>query len=348
MRRVPATCPQLGAGRGRGYPRRLVRPSRVVGGKVELGRRRAGQDDVVNKAGITPEVARRAVAAQFPQWAGLPVRRVPRDGWDNTTFRLGDDLSIRMPSQDAYVAQIAKEHRWLPLLRESLPLQIPEPVAIGEPSDDFPLPWSVYRWIDGEPASTARITDPARFATDLARFLAALYTIDAGSGPVAGEHNFFRGAPLDVYDDQTRQAINALAGRIDHAAAAALWDDALQSRWERDPVWIHGDVAASNLIVRDGELRAVIDFGCAAVGDPACDLVIAWTFLDHHDRLAFRQLLNLDEATWTRGKAWALWKALITLADAHATDHAPVDAMEQYGWRHDPTDLVTVLLNSEH
>ena len=185
---------------------------------------------------------------------------------------------MRLPSADAYVAQVDKEHRWLPILAPHLPLAIPEPVAMGTPGDGFPRPWSIYRWIKGEPASVGRIGDETVFATNLAAFLAALYAIDASDGPASGKHNFFRGGPLDTFDAQSRKSIELLADEIDRDAATDVWEAALAGRWDRPPVWVHGDITASNLLVADGSLRAVIDFGCAAVGDPACDLVMAWTF----------------------------------------------------------------------
>jgi aminoglycoside phosphotransferase (APT) family kinase protein len=218
----------------------------------------------VNKDEITADVAARLVAAQFPQWAGLPVTPVTLDGWDNTTFRLGDELSIRLPSAGSCVPQVAKEHRWLPFLARHLPLPIPEPVAMGRPGEGFPRPWSVYRWLAGEPASTGRVDDLTGFAAGLTGFLAALQAIDASDGPPAGTHNFFRGGPLAAFDEQTRQLIRLTADDIDARAAASVWDTALASTWEQAPVWVHGDVTASNLLVADGALHAVIDFGGAA------------------------------------------------------------------------------------
>ena len=123
---------------------------------------------------ITADVAARLIAGQFPQWADLPVVPVNLNGWDNTTFRVGSELPVRLPTADRYTAQIAKEHRWLPILAPRLPLPIPVPVALGRPSEEFPRPWSVYRWIAGEPASADQVADPAKFASSLAGFLAAL------------------------------------------------------------------------------------------------------------------------------------------------------------------------------
>jgi aminoglycoside phosphotransferase (APT) family kinase protein len=267
----------------------------------------------VHKDEITADVAARLVAAQFPQWATLPVTPVTLNGWDNNTFRLGDELSLRLPSADSSVAQVAKEHRWLPVLARHLPLPIPEPVAMGRPGDGFPRPWSVYRWIAGEPASTGQVTDLAGFACVLADFLAALHAIDAGGGPPPGAHNFYQGAPLATWDEQTRQLIRLTAGDIDARAATSVWDTALASTWEQAPVWVHGDLTASNVLVAGGALHAVIDFGGVAVGDPAYDLVMEWEFFTGESAAAFRRGLHLDEATWGRGRGWALWKALAAI-----------------------------------
>ena len=263
---------------------------------------------------IDAALVRRLVAAQFPRWADLPVRPVEHDGWDNTTFRLGEDMSVRLPSAAPYAPQVEKEHRWLPKLAPLLPLPIPTPLAKGVPTVDYPFPWSVYRWLEGEPATVGTIRDTSEFATALALFLTALYRIDPAGGPSPGRHNFFRGGSLEVYDAETRQAIAALQGEIDAGAAGDVWEAALATTWLGPPVPFHGDVAAGNLLVRDGSLVAVIDFGTSGVGDPSCDLAIAWTLLEGEGRAAFRAVIGLDDATWARGRGWALWKALITLA----------------------------------
>ncbi|MCI5077681.1 aminoglycoside phosphotransferase family protein [Oricola sp.] len=261
-------------------------------------------------------LVRTLIAGQFPQWADLPVVPVEPQGWCNRTFRLGETMSVRLPSAHRYVRQVEKEHRFLPALAPKLPLPVPAPLAIGKPAGDYPWPWSVYGWLDGESALIAKVDDKNRFAEDLAGFLYALQAIDATDGPPAGVHNFFRGGSLAVYDAQTRDAVAALHGEIDAEAALAVWEAALASTWTQTPVWVHGDVAAGNLLVRDGLLRAVIDFGSLGVGDPACDLAICWAFLDGRSRATFRAALPLDEATWARGRGWALWKALITIAGA--------------------------------
>jgi aminoglycoside phosphotransferase (APT) family kinase protein len=275
---------------------------------------------------IDEQLARRLVDRQFPQWADLPITRVGVDGWDNRTFRLGDDLTVRLPSGDWYALQVDKEQRWLPVLAPRLPLPIPAPVARGEPDSGFPYPWSVYRWLEGELASKARIADLTGFATTLAGFLSALGRIDATGGPEPGQHNFFRGGPLSTYADETHEAIDALGAEVPRDRVERVWEDAMATSWDRDPVWFHGDVATGNLLVRDERLAAVLDFGSSGVGDPACDVVIAWTFLSGASRDRFRADLGVDAATWSRGRGWGLWKALISLV-GHLENDSPDAAL---------------------
>ncbi len=283
----------------------------------------------IDRDDIDTALVRRLAAAQFPQWADLPVKPVAVSGWDNRTFHLGDELSVRLPSAEGYVAQVAKEHRWLPVLAPQLPLPIPVPVAMGAPTSEYPWPWSIYRWLPGETATLERVADLDRFAVDLARFLHALQAIDSSGGPAPKPHNFYRGGPLTTYDDETRRSIAALDGAIDAGAATEAWETALAATWGGSAVWVHGDIAAGNLLVEGGQLSAVIDFGCSGVGDPACDLAIAWTLFDDGSRAAFRAALPLDDATWARGRAWALWKALITLVDHRDTDPVQADGARQ-------------------
>jgi aminoglycoside phosphotransferase (APT) family kinase protein len=263
----------------------------------------------------TADHVQRVVTSQFPEYADLHVRDVEFSGWDNRTFRLGEELSVRIPSAEWYVAQVEKEQTWLPKLAPLLPLPVPAPVAIGSPTPEIPWPWSINRWLPGEPLATASIHDPEQLATDLAEFLNALYAVEATDGPVAGEQSFFRGCPPAAYDDQTRETIAKLADVIDGAAALAIWEDANSSEWTGQPVWFHGDVAVGNLLVENGHLAAVIDFGTSGVGDPACDTVFAWTWLTGTARQIFAQKLNVSPDCWVRGRGWALWKCLITLAD---------------------------------
>jgi aminoglycoside phosphotransferase (APT) family kinase protein len=280
----------------------------------------------VDRTSIDASLARRLVDSQFPQWSELPIAEVEVDGWDNRTFRLGSELTVRLPSGDWYAQQVAKEQRWLPVLAPRLPLPIPAPVARGEPDSGFPYPWSVYRWLEGELASKARIADLTGFATTLAGFLSALGRIDATGGPEPGQHNFFRGGPLSTYADETHEAIDALGAEVPRDRVARVWEDAMATSWDRDPVWFHGDVATGNLLVRDERLAAVLDFGSSGVGDPACDVVIAWTFLSGASRDRFRADLGVDAATWSRGRGWGLWKALISLV-GHLENDSPDAAL---------------------
>lgn len=264
---------------------------------------------------IDATLVRRLVAVQFPRWAKLPIWPVEVGGIDNRTFHLGARMLVRLPSAARYALQVEKEHRWLPKLAPLLPLPIPVPLVKGAPTVDYPWRWSVYPWLEGETATTERIDDPVEFAAALASFLAALYRIDPAGGPPPGRHNFFRGGSLAVYDAETRRALAALDGKIDTCTALAVWEATLDAKWHGPPVWFHGDVARGNLLVEGGRLSAVIDFGISGVGDPACDLAIAWTLLGQESRAAFRAGLHLDDATWARGRGWTLWKVLITLAE---------------------------------
>jgi aminoglycoside phosphotransferase (APT) family kinase protein len=263
---------------------------------------------------VDAEQVRCLVAQQFPQWASLPVQPVADGGWDNWTFHLGPGMLVRLPSASEYALAVEKEHRWLPLLAPRLPLAVPVPLGKGEPGAGYPYSWSVYQWLGGEPASAGRVADPVRFAVDLAGFLTALQSIDPADGPRPGKHNWFRGGTLRTYDGQARAALARLDGHIDAGLAREIWDSALDARWDGAESWFHGDVAAGNLLLSDGQLAAVIDFGTCGVGDPACDLAIAWTLLTAEGRQAFRERLPADEPEWTRGRGWALWKTLTTCA----------------------------------
>jgi aminoglycoside phosphotransferase (APT) family kinase protein len=265
----------------------------------------------VDEVDTDASLVRRLLVAQFSQWADLPIEPVPSAGTDNALYRLGDDMVVRLPIHWA-IERVEKEHQWLPRLAPCLPLAIPVPLAKGKPGEGYPWQWSVYRWLEGENVTLERIADPRRAATDLARFIAALQRLDASGGPPPGEHNSGRGVPLAQRDRRTREAIRALDGMLDAHVVAAAWDVALQApAWYGPPVWLHGDISSGNLLAAQGRLSAVIDFGCLGVGDPACDLMIAWTLFSGESREAFRAVLSVDDATWARGRGWALSWALI-------------------------------------
>jgi aminoglycoside phosphotransferase (APT) family kinase protein len=272
------------------------------------------------RAGIDAALVMHLVAAQFPQWSGLPVTPVEIDGWDNRTYRLGEDMTVRLPTAAGYVPAVAKENDWLPRLAPGLPVAVPPILAKGVPGEGYPFPWSVRGWLPGQTADRGCIDDVPQFAVSVAEFIRALQRCDAVGGPLAGEHSWYRGASPAHYDEETRRCLAALTGRVDTARAAAAWDAALAAEWCGAPVWFHGDIASGNLLVVDGKLTAVIDFGTSGVGDPACDLVIAWTMFSGDSRRAFRQAAGQDKSTWARARGWALWKALLVLAECIDTD----------------------------
>ncbi|MBC2901647.1 aminoglycoside phosphotransferase family protein [Streptomyces cupreus] len=249
---------------------------------------------------IDAELVRRLVAEQFPQWAELPVRLVRSAGTDNAMYRLGDELVVRLPRLPGGEGQILREHRWLPRLAPHLPLSVPVPLAVGEPGAGFALPWGVYRWLEG----SNDLVELADAAVELGRFVAALHKVDASGGPPS-----YRGAPPGGNDSYVRQAIRDFGshGTIDPALATEVWERTLRlPDWDGAPVWLHGDLLPGNLLAVDGRLTSVIDFGCLGVGDPAVDLMAAWTVLTAGTREAFRAAADVDDATWERGRGWAL------------------------------------------
>ncbi|MFB4292404.1 aminoglycoside phosphotransferase family protein [Nonomuraea sp. ATR24] len=251
---------------------------------------------------IDDKLARRLVDTQFPQWAGLPLELLDPAGSDHVIYRLGEKLSVRLPRHDGAIGQAAKEAAWLPRLAPHLPLAVPAPVAVGEPAFGYPWPWAVSRWLTGEVATVETLGDSAEAAVELAAFLTALQRLTPVP-PRAG----LRTEPLSGRDRDTRAAIAATGGVFDAAAMTALWDAALAApAWDRPPVWVHGDFHTGNLLVDGGRLSAVIDFGGLAVGDPACDLMIAFTLMSPGSRAVFRAALGVDDATWLRGRGWAL------------------------------------------
>jgi aminoglycoside phosphotransferase (APT) family kinase protein len=268
----------------------------------------------VDEVGTDVALAGRLLAAQFPQWADLPIEPVHSDGTDNAIYRLGDDMAVRLPRIHWATGQVDKELQWLPRLAPLLPLAIPVPLAKGTPAEGYPWHWGVYRWLEGENATIERIADPRQAATDLAHFVAALQRIDPSDGPAPGGHLSSRGVPLEVRDVETRAAIASLDGVLDTDAVTAAWETDLKApAWDGPPVWIHGDLQSGNLLAVQGRLSAVIDFGCLGVGDPACDMIVAWNLFSGEPREVFRAALLVDDATWARGRGWALSVALIAL-----------------------------------
>lgn len=261
-----------------------------------------------------PDLVRRLLAAQFPQWADLPIERLASGGTSNAIYRIGDRLSARLPLREPGTHQIEKERAWLPRLAPHLPLTLPAPLAQGEPGEGYPLIWGVYPWLDGVNAEFDQLDEPVAAAETLAAFLIALRDIDTAGGPEPSARNFGRGVPLATRDEATRRAIAASEGLVDIEAVTAAWDADLHAPlWDGPPLWIHGDLQPGNLLATDGQLNAVIDWGGLAIGDPATDLLPAWNLFHGESRQAFRATLEVDDASWARGRGWALSMAMIGL-----------------------------------
>lgn len=253
----------------------------------------------------------RLVASQFPQWQRLPVTSVESFGTDHDAYRLGDRLSVRLPVIDWATAQADKEAEWLPRLAPRLPLRVPLPVGAGHPELGYPFTWSVTEWLSGEDAVNAEL-DLTRGAEDLAGFVLALRLAPTEGAPERPRGA--RGSPLAELDTHMRDALDNLGDRVDRGAVERIWDSALEAEPHQGPnVWVHGDLLPGNLIVSDGRLTGVIDFGGLNVGDPACDLQPAWSLFQSASRDAYREALGADDAAWLRGRGWSAVQAVMAL-----------------------------------
>ena len=272
---------------------------------VAMGVTRMHADEIDTDAGLV----RRLLTAQFPQWADRTVERVESSGTDNAMYRLGDDLAVRLPRIPRTVDYLRREQHWPSILAPQLPVEVPVAVGIGEPGEGFPLPWTVVRWISGDNPVVGSLDNAEALALDLATFVQALRKIDPDGGP--GQN---RGVPLSARDSATREAIAQLHNDIDTNRVLDCWERAVKLPEPSDgPMWSHGDLSPGNVLVADGRLTAVIDFGGAGVGDPTVDLVVAWNLLPADARSTFRAALDVDDNTWERGRAWAMSIALIQL-----------------------------------
>jgi aminoglycoside phosphotransferase (APT) family kinase protein len=281
-------------------------------------------------------LVRRLVAAQFPQWAALAVTPVESAGWDNTIFRLGSDLSVRLPRRRVSAEHVANEHQWLPVLAPRLPLAVPVPLGHGVPGEGYPWHWTVCPWLPGEIAALVPVADMGWSAEILARFITALQEIDTAGGSV----HEFRGVSLAAHDHNIRAAAAVLPNRLEVGPALKVWEAALAAPATRgQPVWMHGDLHPANLLVDGHDLTAVIDFGLLGVGDPACDLMVAWTYLSADSRDELRGALAVDDATWSRGRGWALQFGL--RAAAYSADNPRLDDIGR-------KTLAEVLADLEH
>ena len=259
----------------------------------------------VDEMTINIPLVRRLLAEQYPHLADLEIVAIHSTGTVNVIFRLGNKFTVRLPRLEKYAESLDTECTWLPRLAPTLSLEIPKPIACGKPTDWYPCPWAVYGWIEGAPYRDDLIRDESQVAHDLASFIRELRSVDGAEAPHTGRR------PLIELDLETRSAIESCGNVIDTNAASVAWERSLESPvWDGSPVWIHGDLLRTNLLVRDGRLRAVIDFGEAGVGDPAMDVIPAWSVFNQSGREAFRRALEVEEATWSRARGYALHQAL--------------------------------------
>jgi aminoglycoside phosphotransferase (APT) family kinase protein len=257
-------------------------------------------------------LVRRLLAGQFPQWADLPVRPVDSYGTDHAIYRVGENLSVRMPRIAWATDQAVKEAEWLPKIAPHVPLRLPRQLAMGDPAEGYPFTWSVYEWVPGTDANGS-IGDLDQAAVDLAAFVKALRGVPTDGAHPRGRGS--RGAPLAEFDEGVRRSIAELGDRISGAAALHAWQEALEAPvWDKPEVWVHGDLLPGNLLVVDGRLSAIIDWGGLNVGDPACDLQPAWNVFDGSSRQRFRAELEADEASWLRGRGWVVFQTTVALA----------------------------------
>ena len=258
---------------------------------------------------IDAPLVRRLIARQFPEWADLPLERLESAGTENAMFRLGCDLVVRLPRHPGAVESIAHEQRWLSLLGPRLPVAVPEPLGRGGADEGFRWPWSVYGWLDGRNPAVDALEAPETLAKELAGFIRALRRVDAANSP-----SHYRAVPLTARDSATRAALARLTDEVDTEAVATLWEEAMRvPEHAGPPVWAHADLSPGNMLVSEGRLSAVIDFGCTGVGDPAVDLIVAWNLLPADVRDTFREAVGADDAEWARGRGWALSISLIQL-----------------------------------
>jgi aminoglycoside phosphotransferase (APT) family kinase protein len=266
-------------------------------------------------------LVRALVQDQLPAYASLPLTPLAASGSDNALFRLGDELLVRVPRQPGGSRTITREAHWLPVVAPLLPVAVPEVVAVGDPALGYPEHWSVVRWLDGStPSGPAGGAAGATLAADLAAVVTALHEAPVPAAALADpELRLYRGLPLVSRDEGTRESIEQCRGisglHLDLDAVLSVWEAAVRlpgSSQAAEPRWHHADLVAENLLLRDGRLAAVLDFGALSVGDPTVDLIVAWDVLDAASREVFRGAVGVDDETWLRGRAWALCLALMT------------------------------------
>ena len=270
---------------------------------------------------VTPELLRRLLAEQHPDLAQLPVT-VLANGWDNVVFRVGDDLLARLPRRELGAQLAGHEQHWLPLLAAQLPLPVPAPVRTGRPGLGYPWPWSIVPYIPGQVAAETPPADLTAAAVSLGGFLAALHTPAPPDAPA----NPFRGVPLAERTDTLMRNLSTVADQVDRAAVRRAWATALAApRWTEPPVWVHGDLHPANILVHDGRISGVIDFGDLTAGDPAADLSVGWMLLPAGCHPAFRAAAGASDSSWARATGWAVALGLVYLA--HSADNPQLAAV---------------------
>ncbi|GAB3929656.1 aminoglycoside phosphotransferase family protein [Kribbella albertanoniae] len=280
---------------------------------------------------IDAQLVARLLAEQFPQWAGAPIEVVTASGTDNVTFRVGEELAVRLPRTVGSQGQVEKDLAWLPKLAPHLPLAVPEPLALGEPGAGYPFTWGVYRWLDGEPFELDQLADPNATARDLAEFIRCLQTVDITGAPVPPDNPFSRGTPLAPRDAMFREALDQLRDEFDVPLVLAAWEASLAAdTYTGPPRWVHGDLMSGNILVANGKLSAVIDFATAWAADPAADVLTAWWIFEGDSRRAFREALEVDPITWTRARGWALSLSMIAIPYYRTRIPGPVDTTHPF------------------
>ena len=256
-----------------------------------------------NETDISVLLVNDLLSEQFPHWSNLPIHPITASGTDNALFKLGSEFVVRLPRIEGAMAQIEQDQIWLPMLAPKLPVELPELLAVGKPSADYPFSWSVYRWIDGDTADIDTLDQPNKTAEALAHFIQSLRDISLQGGPTGS----YRGRAVRLRDQWTRESISKLADLIDTQIAIQIWEETLEAAdWDGPPTWFHGDLMPGNLLFSDGSLKAVIDWGVLGVGDPAIDLIIAWFLLPQPSRAIFREKIGVSDDEWLRGRGWAL------------------------------------------
>jgi aminoglycoside phosphotransferase (APT) family kinase protein len=281
-------------------------------------------DDEVD---IDADLVRRLVAEQVPQLSDLPLTEFPSTGTVNAIYRLGDELCVRLPRVQRWANCLEQECTWLPRLSPGLTLQVPEPVVTASPTSYYPFSWAIFRWIDGQTYAPDRVDDERQAAVDLAQFISELRSNDLP--PIDDQTPYGGRPPLAEQDADVRNWIAQSGSLIDGPAVTAAWEHALQSAaWDGAYTWIHSDLVPPNLLVKDGRLRAVIDFGATGLGDPATDLGPAWSVFGQAGRRVYRDLVSADDDTWRRGRGIAISQA-VGLVPYYAVTNPALSALGQ-------------------